>query len=573
MKFKISITRRILIYLIFIIVLSNILVYLGSYFMMRKSFRKEFGGMANALMDLYMDEIEQYFKDIDALADSMIYSRNVIYFLKEEQDTAEHLEFVEGMGSLYYLSRPDLKLTFYKEGKYQDKYSVELEERTFSIEDYRKARWYLKMEEGKKDRMVLVNYQSEERTKPPASIFYRIRDFYFNDTVGWLRIDLDRELFRERFLNGGREFSGITVSEASGGDVLFYEGTQISLPKEAVGEQKGFYETADEFTAWEVSEHTGFQIAVSMSKEEMKKSQRDLLTVQLFLLAALVGGTVLASGRCFSVLTENFRRLTEGMKRVKEGSLDTQVEAAAMDEVGFLIREFNDVVQKVDHLLTEVESKQILLKEAEIKALQQQINPHFTYNILETIMGLASEGMDEEVITVSKCMSSMLRYNTRFENTTKLREEIRQVKNYIQVMKIRFENRFEEFYDIDEECLDFEIVKFTLQPLVENAISHGLCETSAGGMIRIRIKRETSSYTMMVYDNGTGITQEKLAELNMRLKKTTERPLEYIEQYKSLGLLNVHLRLKVYYGEGYEMEVFSKEGKGTCIFVRVPVEG
>ena len=137
-------------------------------------------------------------------------------------------------------------------------------------------------------------------------------------------------------------------------------------------------------------------------------------------------------------------------------------------------------------------------------------------------------------------------------------------------MKIRFEDRFEAFFDIDESCLDCNIVKFTLQPLVENAISHGLRETYSDGMLRIRIKKEDDNISIMIFDNGIGISQENLKELNRRFRDTSERPLDYIEQYKSLGLLNVYLRMKIYYGSKFLMEIFSKEKKGTCIAITIP---
>ncbi len=221
-------------------------------------------------------------------------------------------------------------------------------------------------------------------------------------------------------------------------------------------------------------------------------------------------------------------------------------------------------------ILVKTSMEALPVKEAEIKALQQQINPHFMNNIMETIMGLASEGMDDEVIQVSECMSDMLRYNTRFENITTLRDELEQVKNYVSILKIRFEGRFEAYYDVGEECIDCSMVKFTLQPLVENAISHGLSETEKGGMIRIRVKKEGERISILIYDNGIGMSEEMRTELEQRLLVTAERPLEYIDQYKSLGILNVHLRLRMYYGEAYSIELFSKEGKGTCFSIKIP---
>lgn len=313
---------------------------------------------------------------------------------------------------------------------------------------------------------------------------------------------------------------------------------------------------------------------MAISKEDLLKDRRRQLLFLLFLVGIIIFLTIQVSKKFFSVITGNYKRLMEGMEKAKQGELTVQVENKEEDEISNLILEFNTMMNKIDELMRSVEGKQALLKEAEIKALQQQINPHFMHNIMETIMGLASEGMDEEIITVSECMSDMLRYNTRMENMTDLRTELGQVKNYVQVLKIRFEDRFEAYYDIDQECLDCRIVKFTLQPLVENAISHGLRDTWEGGMLRIRIKKEPwqgdAGVSIMIYDNGCGMEEAQKQELEKRLQMTTEKPLEYIEQYKSLGLLNVHLRLRLCYGEKYQIELFSKKNKGTCIHIKIP---
>ena len=109
--------------------------------------------------------------------------------------------------------------------------------------------------------------------------------------------------------------------------------------------------------------------------------------------------------KCFSIITVNFTRLVEGMEQVKRGDLKTKVQAETQDEISILIREFNEMMMRIDELIKRVEAEQLLVKETEIKALQQQINPHFIYNVLETIMGLASEGLDDEVIEVSTCLS------------------------------------------------------------------------------------------------------------------------------------------------------------------------
>ena len=116
------------------------------------------------------------------------------------------------------------------------------------------------------------------------------------------------------------------------------------------------------------------------------------------------------------------------------------------------------------------------------------------------------------------------------------------------------------------------IVKFTLQPLVENAITHGFQDIDTGGVLRVDIKKYADSVRVRITDNGCGISKERLLELNQRFEQTTEHPLDYIDQYKSLGLLNVYLRLRLRYGSRCTMKIFSKERRGTCISIWIPYE-
>ena len=364
------------------------------------------------------------------------------------------------------------------------------------------------------------------------SCVYKIEDLYSSNVVGYLKIDIDMNYLKERFLHNFDEIAGATILDVES-NILFYEKMEIQVPPELLKKNKeGIYETGDYIIIYGTSESTGWHLCLASSIEEILQNQNRIIPVLLLLFMLIVGFTLLISRKCFSIITVNFKRLVDGMEQVKRGDLKTQVQADTEDEIGILIQEFNEMMKRIDHLVKRVEAEQLLVKETEIKALQQQINPHFIYNILETIMGLASEGLNEEVIEVSTCLSEMLRYNTRFENITVIADELEQIKNYVTVIKIRFEDRFEVYYDVDEECLDCRILKFTLQPLMENAVSHGLEKTDSGGMLRIRIKKEEDKVAVMIYDNGTGIPEEKLKELNERLKVTGEHPLEYIEKYK-----------------------------------------
>ena len=565
-----SLTNRFLKYLLAIIVVSNLLVFICMSYITQNNMTEQARMNSHDLMEANLTIMEQYFGEIDNIATSIIYNKDVIKFLKSRQDSQTDLEFIYGIESLYYNSRPDLTLTFYKANTGNSMYTLGHTKDGMSIKDYRYSNWYQTIIWTKNQKIVDVS-QDEDTGEKIYSIVYKIENIYDTERVGFLKIDMDLYSLKEKFLHGYSKIAGASICDKDG-TVLFFDKEAVTVP-ETIYEENNFgeYENNKYIMAYGISESTGWRLCMAQSKEELFHNQKQMLQALLLILVLIITGTILLSSKCFNIITVNFKRLVRGMEEVKKGNLTTQVEADTSDEISLLIKEFNDMMQKVNTLVHTVESKQILLKEAEIKALQQQINPHFMHNIMETIMGLASEGMDREVITVSKCMSAMLRYNTTFENTTTIREELKQVQNYVTVLKIRFEDRFEVYYDVDDECLDCEIVKLTLQPMVENAISHGLRDTYSGGMLRIRIKLEGEKISISIYDNGTGIPKEQLEELNSRLHDTSENPLRYIEQYKSLGILNVHLRFKLYFGDAYSMEIFSKDNRGTCISIQIPV--
>ncbi len=567
-----SITRRFFFYLVVIIVLSNLLIFGASYLIAQKNMHQQSSNMAANLMESHLLMMEDYFRDIDQVAESLIYNPDIIRFLKEKKSNTEDLKFLYGIGSVYYTSRPDLELIFYKKRLCNNQFSIVQKDRADTIPDYRNSGWYQSIEQQKKDRMIFVKSQDEEGQELTPFIIYRVRDRYYDDTVGYLRVNMNLQSLKERLLHSYKELDGTTIWDEKG-RALFYDKLIIEVPEQ---EQNSgtihMFETKKYLISWGISQRTGWKITMAVSKEGIIQKQRQMAMMLLLLLAGIIMASLFFSKKCFSIITVNFQRLVEGMERVKKGELTTQVEVETQDEISILIQEFNSMIKKVDLLVQTVESKQLLLKEAEVKALQQQINPHFIHNIMETIMGLASEGMKDQVITVSKCLSSMLRYNMRLENITTLETELKQVYNYIQILKIRFEDRFTVDYEIDEACLTCGIVKFTLQPLVENAITHGFRDTDTGGILRLDIKRKGDCVRIRIADNGCGISKNLLLEMNKRFEQTTDHPLDYIDQYKSLGLLNVYLRLRLRYGSSCVMKIFSKENKGTCISMWIPYE-
>lgn len=214
--------------------------------------------------------------------------------------------------------------------------------------------------------------------------------------------------------------------------------------------------------------------------------------------------------------------------------------------------------------------KEMLLKQANLATLQSQINPHFLYNTLECIRGMALLEEKEEIADIAWSLSRFFRYGISVKsNIVMLREELENVCNYAKIQNYRFRNRFVLQMEKEEELMDTMLPKLTLQPVVENAILHGLQDTLQGGIIDIQIRRVGQDVCIVISDNGCGMTPEKLAELSHKtLYGETEKGEE--GTHTGIGLHNVDRRLKLYFGQEYGISIYSCEQLGTDVELRVP---
>lgn len=577
-KRKQSMTMRFLSYIIITILASNLLLFAVNYTVMTRALVKRAVESSQNMLENNLEVMNQHFADIDHIADSIIYNTELINVLKSPNDTVAGMDLLRSIERIYYHSRRDLHLTFYKASAPSKAYSIYINNEQSEFKDYRGSKWYRLMGETGEDRAIVTNIYSDypdgQENTFVHSIVYRIRDAYGDAAVGYLKIDLDLKSLKNRLILGYKGIKGISIL-GQDNEVLFYDKTPLKLPEERLGSRLipgtvYHYETGSEIVSYGISEKTGWKLVLSVSKASLYK---DMGYISAAFTIALFGAILVAVIICWkfsALISKNFRRLIDGMNAVKSGDLQIQVEQVRDDEIGQLVSEFNDMVKKVDELMLKVEKNQELLNEAEIKALQQQINPHFIYNTLETMMGLAAEGMTDEIIEVGKCMSAMLRYNTRLESRTTIEQEIRQVQNFVRVLLLRFEGCFKAVYDIDDNCLNGVIVKFALQPLVENAVGHGLSNTTSNGRLLVAARRFEDKVLIIIEDNGRGMMPNRLKELHEKINHMDEDPLRFMDQHDGTGLLNVHLRLKLYFEDAYHMDITSSPGEGTSIRIEIP---
>ncbi len=276
--------------------------------------------------------------------------------------------------------------------------------------------------------------------------------------------------------------------------------------------------------------------------------------------SAVLALGILAVGR---FITGRITYLKNGMEAAEEGNFDVQLEVGAKDEIGELIHGYNSLIAKIQTLIHQVYEGKITEKKHEMKALQNQINPHFLYNSLSLINWKALEVGNRDISDITLALSNFYRTSlNKGKNITSVGEELSNVKSYIDIQLVMHDYEFEVIYDIDENILQYDTLNLLLQPIVENAIEHGIDVKTEGekGIITIRGYMDDNNIYLSVEDNGVGMDEEKAASI-------------ITEHSKGYGIRNVNERIQLYYGEQYCLSVQSKINEGTCITVTLPKSG
>ena len=224
---------------------------------------------------------------------------------------------------------------------------------------------------------------------------------------------------------------------------------------------------------------------------------------------------------------------------------------------------FNDMMVRIRDLTSKLVDERDAQRKSELKALQNQINPHFLYNTLDSIIFMIEKNENEKAEQMIVALSKFFRISiSRGKNIIPLKDEIEHVKNYLLIQKIRFGDQFSYSINVEETLYKYYVIKLILQPIVENAIEHGLDEYSNDGKIEIDGKEDEEFIILSVKDNGFGISEEKLKEI--------EDSFHDKNIHKGVGLQNVYQRIKIYYGEKADIKINSVIDEGTTIFIYIP---
>lgn len=292
------------------------------------------------------------------------------------------------------------------------------------------------------------------------------------------------------------------------------------------------------------------------------------ITIIIFSLAVSINGyiTVLRS------IDRPLSDMKELSTQIAGGNLDARTKVPDLDELIPLANNMNLMAEQINVLIQKNIEEQQNIQKAEMKALQAQITPHFLYNTFDTIIWLAEEEKTDEVVKITKAFSEFLRISlSRGHEWITIAQELDHIKNYLTIQKIRYADILNYEIEADEEILNYKIIKLVLQPLVENAIYHGIKNKRGRGHLKVSANftdDKKSSIMFTVTDDGAGFSQERLAQVNDELENATLDAEKLTSVY---GLYNVNKKLKLYYGKETEgLVIQSEHNKGSCISFVIP---
>lgn len=576
-----SIRFKLLLYFIFIISLSILtLGFLGSY-LYKKSIEEEMNSHTIQMMNQVKNHIEVYLKEMDNIVDYLAGEEAVIEFMRAgEQDRAKLAETgaeVQRREAIFERQRPEIAgiLTVNRNNASASN-TMERIQRDPLTEEH----WY-QAAVGNPDILHLFSHPIGRNIKlmqnisadQVLSVVKAVKDPVTDEIIGVVMIDMKLDFIRSivesvslgksGFIFIMDEMNGVVYSPVNRivyritGEWL--SGTTGSLVKPIFGRNyQIIYNTFPDI---------GWRIVGVIPLSESLKVVSDLQTVTVIIAMVTLFFAFIASWFFTNSIVRPVGKLRSLMRKVEEGELNLRFPGRTNDEIGQLGNSFNKMVEEIENLINMVYMEQKEKREAELKALQAQIKPHFLYNTLDTIQWMAQDHDAQDIVELVVALTNLFRIGlSKGNEIIPLTEELQHVESYLVIQMARYEDKLDYEILVSDEIKRYRVLKIILQPLVENAIYHGIKTKSGTGKIVIHGFKDGNGLRLIVEDDGVGLPEDKLIQLreDMRFTRQTGREQGY-------GLFNVNERIKLSHGPEYGISINSVPGQGTVVEVRLPL--
>nr|WP_082865729.1 histidine kinase [Paenibacillus crassostreae] len=298
--------------------------------------------------------------------------------------------------------------------------------------------------------------------------------------------------------------------------------------------------------------------------DEIVTTKSDLQVFIFWFLSLVIIVVLVVSIFVSAKISQPIRRLEKAVKLVGQGDFNTPIDVKGAYEVEQLSKRFNFMLRRIRQLMGQIIHEQEAKRKSELDVLQAQINPHFLYNTLNSVIRLVERGKNEDVVTAITSLSKFFRISlSKGKNVITVEEELEHVRNYLIIQKIRYKSKFNYTMEVQKEALTCTTLKLIVQPIVENAIYHGIELMPDEGSIRIAVKLEDEKIMISVTDNGLGMTTQVMEQLLTIGVKNSNG--------SGVGVKNVHERIQLYYGKGYGLTFQSELEEGTTVTITIPV--
>ena len=400
-----------------------------------------------------------------------------------------------------------------------------------------------------------------------------------NQKLGRLIVDMDTRVINQVLYDFSLPMSGETFLINNKKTVLCRSG-KYPLSNEAfvnalnfsISKKDGSIKINNEkfLCLTETSPLTGWTLCALIPYNLFARSIVIQMNLTLILFVICILAAIIISRPIINSMYKPIGMLITSMKEVEKGNLNSFVSYHNQDELLSLVEGYNSMLTQIRNLIEQVKNKERSKRQAELYALQAQINPHFLYNTLEIIRGIADGPSGDIIRNCCNALSRMFRYNLKGSNTVTLEQELEQSKYYIYIMQLRFDYLFQVEYRIDETLLQYKIIKFSLQPFIENAIIHGFTDFQQEGTLSISILRNNDSrIQIQISDDGHGMSFDTLDGLKEAFSSIQNSPSRRLEN-DGIGIANTHQRLLQYFGRDYEIRMESSLETGTVVTLLLP---
>lgn len=538
-----------------------------------KIVQEEIQVMRSQVLEEVSNNISILLSNVESIGNNIVVDSKLIDILStskenvytNENKSKENYDYVEGllMDQVFKYGKFNMKPELYIVGENGLSYGT-YSKNKYDLNSIKNESWYEKIIKADGKTVLINTYRDEEGIGPYKNILKMgkvIKDLITNETLGVLIIDISETMLYDRYADLLERGTSIYIVDSTGNIISSKDKRLIGSNYKANKNSNNINSHSknnieitsniDEY-GWNIIQEIPSNI---MSEVSNKIAQRTFYIIALISIPALI-----ITYKISFWITKPILNIKNKMDEVMNGNLKAKVDIDRDDEIGQLQKSFNTMVNRLDSSIEDIKKYEKQKRVAELSFLQAQINPHFLYNTLSGIRFLVSmnktEIAEEMLYRFTKLLRSLL---PKASEMIRLEEELENIKNYAELQKMRYPNCFEISYKICEEINDFKVPSFILQPIVENAILYSMEKENNKGIIKVEAYKYEDSIRIIIKDNGIGMSKDKL-----------EHVLNKEASINRVGVINVHERIQLNYGQDYGLKIDSIEGKGTKITFILP---